>query len=435
MAGGAMRGPIPVACDLLYRCAVPTARPALALLVLLALLPFGAVLQFRAIAPAALVTLLLTVIAGRWAMGAWLWPQGARAWLAPGLAGLLTLSSLWAPEPGRVLDLGLRLFAFTVLGAMAIRVVMATPPARFAPLPWVLAGGLAAGALAALFDDASGNALRAAVRGLREAHATLFFGLKPAVSVIAVLLPLAVFCPRLPRLLRLALAALGLAVAWALPAESARIALVAGLLLGLAAQAAGVWVARALGAGLAAGILCAPLIMAGLLAAMPSIERLPPSAAHRVLTWDFVVARIAEKPLLGWGAEASRVMPGGRDVFDAETLTRFGLTSEASRAWFARPEAQRLPLHPHNIPLHLWLDLGALGAAAGALLAWLMGAAVSRARPLPGATGAFGAAIIVGLLSYGAWQEWWIGLLLLLAATIAARTRLASETAPTSGTD
>ncbi len=407
---------------------MPTPRPALALLVLLALLPLGAVLQFRAIAPAAAITLGLTVIAGRWALGAWPWPRGALAWAAPGLAGLVTLSALWAPEPGRVLDLGLRLIAFLALGAMAARTVAETPPERFAALPWVLALGLAAGALAALYDDATGNALRAAVRGLREAHSRLFFGLKPAVSVIAVLLPLAVFSPRLPRAPRMGLAALGLAVAWALPAESARLALVAGLLLGLAARATGPWLARALGGGLAAGLLLAPVIMAGLLAAMPSLERLPPSAAHRVLTWDFVVQRIAEKPVLGWGAEASRVMPGGRDPFDAETLTRFGLTSEASRAWFARPEAHRLPLHPHNIPLHLWLDLGALGALAGAALAWLMGAAIARARPLPGATGAFGAAIIVGLLSYGAWQEWWIGLLLILAATIAAGTRLTSGT-------
>jgi hypothetical protein len=56
---------------------------------------------------------------------------------------------------------------------------------------------------------------------------------------------------------------------------------------------------------------------------------------------------------------------------------------------------------------------------------------VASARPLPGATGAFGATIIVGLLSYGAWQEWWIGLLLILAATIAARTRLTSGTGST----
>jgi O-antigen ligase len=410
---------------------VLTPRPALALLVLLAILPFGAVLQFRAIAPAAAVTLALTVIAGRWAAGAWPWPRGTLAWAALGLAALVTISALWAPEPGRVLNLGLRLLAFMALGAMAARVLAETPPERLAPLPWVLAGGVLAGGLAALYDDATGNALRAAVRGLQEAHARLFFGLKPAVSVIAVLLPLVVFCPRLPRALRLGIAALGLAVAWALPAESARIALMAGLLLGLAAQATGPWLARALGAGLAAGVLLAPAIMAGLLAVMPSLERLPPSAAHRVLTWEFVVQRIAEKPLLGWGAEASRVMPGGADTFEADTLTRFGLTSEASRAWFARREASRLPLHPHNIPLHIWLELGAVGALAGAVLAWAMGAAVASARPLPGATGAFGAAIIVGLLSYGAWQEWWIGLLLILAATIAARTRLTSGTGST----
>ncbi|MCX8134796.1 MAG: O-antigen ligase family protein [Roseococcus sp.] len=403
-----------------------TPRPALPFLVLLAILPLGAVLQFRTIAPGTTVALLLTVLAARGATGRWPWPRGALALAALGLMGLLTLSALWAPEPLRVVTLGLRLSVFLLLGAMAARALAELPPERLAPLPWVLAGGLAAGALAALYDDASGHALRAAVRAGAELSWRIGFGLKPAVSVLAVLLPLAVFAPALPRALRAGLAALGLGVAFALPAESARLALVAGLLLGLAATAAGPWLARALGGALALGVLAAPLLMAGALALLPSLERLPPSAAHRVLTWDFVLERIAERPLLGWGAEASRVMPGGGETFDAGTLARFGLTSEASRAWFARPEANRLPLHPHNMPLQIWLELGAPGALAAAVLAWLLGAAAARARPQPAATGAFGAAIIVGLLSYGAWQEWWIGLLLVLAAALAAGTRLTS---------
>lgn len=403
-----------------------TPRPALPLLVVLAILPFGAVLQFRAIAPGATVALLLTVLAARAANGRWPWPRGALPVAALALTGLLTLSALWAPEPFRVLDLGLRLSLFLLLGAMAARALSEAPAEGLAPLPWVLAGGLVAGAIAALADYASGHALRAAVRGWSEIPWRIVFGLKPAVSVLAVLLPLVVFAPALPRLLRAGIAMLGLAVAFALPAESARLALVAGLLFGLAAQAAGPWVARALGGALAIGVLAAPLFMAGALALLPSLERLPPSAAHRVLTWDFVLERIAEKPLLGWGAEASRVIPGGRDGFGEARLSRFGLTSEASRAWFARPEAHALPLHPHNMPLQIWLDLGLPGALAGAVLAWLLGAAAARARPHPAATGAFAAAIVVGLLSYGAWQEWWIGLMLLLAAAIAAGARLTS---------
>ncbi|WP_027285477.1 O-antigen ligase family protein [Rubritepida flocculans] len=403
-----------------------TPRPALPLLVALAILPLGAVLQFRAIAPGATVALLLTVLAARLAKGSWPWPRGALPVAALGLVAWLTLSALWAPEPWRVLDLGLRLAAFMLLGAMAARALSELPPERLAPLPWVLAGGLAAGALAALADQASGHALRAAARGWTEIPWRIVFGLKPAVSVLAVLLPLAVFAPALPRLLRAGLAALGLAAAFALPAESARLAMVAGLLLGLAARAAGSWVARALGGALALGVLAAPWLMAGALALLPSLERLPPSAAHRVLTWDFVLERIAEKPLLGWGAEASRVIPGGRDGFDEARLSRFGLTSESSRAWFARPEAQALPLHPHNMALQLWLDLGLPGALLGAALAWLLGVAAARARPPAAATGALAAAIMVGLLSYGAWQEWWIGLMLLLVAALAAGSRITS---------
>jgi hypothetical protein len=53
---------------------------------------------------------------------------------------------------------------------------------------------------------------------------------------------------------------------------------------------------------------------------------------------------------------------------------------------------------------------------AGAL-GWL---AAAVPRPLlPAATGAFAAAAIVGMLSYGVWQEWWIGMQILLVVTMA----------------
>ncbi|MFC7608386.1 hypothetical protein [Teichococcus aestuarii] len=92
--------------------------------------------------------------------------------------------------------------------------------------------------------------------------------------------------------------------------------------------------ARAAGALLAVAVLAAPLMFSAALPRLPALDAIPPSAAHRVLIWEFVLERIGERPLLGWGGESSRSLPGGRDTFTPEALERFGLGGAVSRAWF-----------------------------------------------------------------------------------------------------
>ncbi len=92
--------------------------------------------------------------------------------------------------------------------------------------------------------------------------------------------------------------------------------------------------------------------------------------------------------------------------------------SAESRAWFARPQPQRLPLQPHNAALQVWLDLGLLGAVLAAWLAVALG--IAAARIGPGAVGALAAGAVTGMLSYGVWQEWWIGFALLVVAGLQA---------------
>ena len=76
------------------------------------------------------------------------------------------------------------------------------------------------------------------------------------------------------------------------------------------------------------------------------------SVGHRLLIWDFAGKRIAERPLLGWGLDASRAIPGGKELI--------------------RPDQKRLPLHPHDAALQVWLELGLPGAVLFALLlGWL----------------------------------------------------------------
>jgi O-antigen ligase len=393
-------------------------RPALPIAVLLLLLPAGAVLQFRATAPAAAAVLALTVLLHRRAAGAWPWPRGAVAASALALLAWLGVSALWSIEPFRAAELALRLGAFVLMGAMAARAMTLTPAAALAPIPPALGLGVALGAVLALGDGVSGHAVRAWVRGLDVIPWNIGFGAKPAISLLALLLPLALFGARLPWPARAAVAGLAAGAALAVPADGARLSLLAGLAAGLAALWLGPWVARALGIGLAAVILAAPWLVGAVLAWQPMLDRLPPSAAHRVITWEFAAARIAERPLLGWGGEASRSLPGADAPIPEAVLERHGLNAPATRHFFRVTGARMLQLHPHNMALQLWLELGAVGALLGAALA--LAAGLALAAQGPGGAGAFAAGIVTVMTGYGAWQEWWIGLVLLAAATLAA---------------
>jgi len=394
--------------------------------ILLLVMPAIAVGQYRGIALAGTIAFIAAILAHRQAFGRLPWPlvrhESRTTLLALLPLAWCLLTAAWAEEPGRAATTALSAAGFVLLGSATARALAEEPPARIERMLRLLFWGLALGILLAFLDQVTGNALRAAVRGLREAPATLFFGLKPAGSLIAVLLPLAATLRQVPWQARAALVAGGLITLLLLPATSAKIAAVLGLLALLAARMLGPWLARGIGAALAAGFVAAPLVFGAVLPRLPSLETIPPSAAHRILIWDFALGRIAEHPVVGWGGEASRSVPGGRDVFDAATLTRFGLTSPASRAWFARPEAQRLPLHTHNAMIQVWLELGGVGAVLVALL--MLGLSWAAAASGPAGTGVLASAATVGMLSYGVWQEWWIGLLLVVIAVFSAMNRL-----------
>jgi O-antigen ligase len=137
------------------------------------------------------------------------------------------------------------------------------------------------------------------------------------------------------------------------------------------------------------------------------------SGIHRLLIWRFAADRVAERPLLGWGMDASRAIPGGKTDFNdiLPTLHYPG-------------GAEALPLHPHDAALQWQLELGipglALGLAIVIFVLYRIGwrdtlAAHERAAALA----LCGSALIVALLSFGIWQSWWQSTLWLVAALYA----------------
>lgn len=155
------------------------------------------------------------------------------------------------------------------------------------------------------------------------------------------------------------------------------------------------------GIGLAASVLLAPAIDRQ----MPSPKQLfesidlPRSAYHRLLIWEFATARIDERPILGWGFNTSRAMPGGQKNLDVSEIA--------------------LPLHPHNAALQWRLELGILGALFGATL-FLVSTEMARRYAAgrvarAGAVATIVATSAIAMLSFGAWQTWWVSAIFLIA--------------------
>ena len=128
------------------------------------------------------------------------------------------------------------------------------------------------------------------------------------------------------------------------------------------------------------------------------------SAQHRVEIWNFSADRIAEKPLLGWGFDSARHI--GERFFEA------GEAGEAGRLIVS--------LHPHNAPLQVMLELGAIGAVIALALLWLV---AHRLDTLPSRTREFAqslfiATFAVACVAFGTWQNWWLALMVSLALLV-----------------
>ena len=83
------------------------------------------------------------------------------------------------------------------------------------------------------------------------------------------------------------------------------------------------------------------------------------SYVHRLYIWEYVGQKISSNWILGYGGDSSRDESVGGETKQWPFLEKHGST-------FINSDA--IPLHPHNLPLQLWLELGAVGALLGGML-------------------------------------------------------------------
>ncbi|MEE2566352.1 O-antigen ligase family protein [Hyphobacterium marinum] len=169
----------------------------------------------------------------------------------------------------------------------------------------------------------------------------------------------------------------------------------------------------ALFGSIAGAFVVVPLTLPGLASLMPQSVRdaLPFSWDIRLEIWTYAGDTLRERLWTGWGFDASRVI-NDEGVIRGDTF-------------------QLLPLHPHNGPLHVWLETGAFGAMLLAFALVMVGGRIAgapRLSRLQAASIAWVASAYFAFVffSYGVWQEWHmaaLGLAMAGVAFLGARTR------------
>ena len=397
--------------------------PGLAFAAVAAAVPPLALFAPRASTPA-VIALTIVCLAVWWRQGrpVRVFDKGIAGLLA-GLVAWAALSIMWSLDSTFAVRGVLKLAGNLLVGGCLLSFALAlAADARGAVERALMVGmGLCVFVLAveALFDAPMYRLLSFGPGGAEELFYFLLgdygqFWLKPATSLTALFVwPVILALARRGRfaLAVVALAAV-LAVAYGLGNTTALAALALGTL-----TAGVVFVFRrragvALAAILAVGIVGAPLMTATVLkprSLSPETEFVSFALLHRLYIWEFAAEAITQHPARGWGMNASRVLPGGKErVFDDFRQMSVG---------------QVMPLHPHNLSLQMWLELGLPGALlAGALVALVLLRLTRRRldRSLSTiACGQFAAGFVISSFSFGAWQSWWLAALWLAASLTA----------------
>ncbi|HEV2302198.1 MAG TPA: O-antigen ligase family protein [Stellaceae bacterium] len=207
----------------------------------------------------------------------------------------------------------------------------------------------------------------------------------------------------------------GLALAIA-PSATGRIAALVGLCVLLVAFASCRIVAGGLAAASALIAAATPFLLralaqdrAAIAARLLVTPHLRISGLARLEIWDYMTARVFERPLLGWGLWSAKFVPIG--------------ANEMGRYLYAGLQGN----YPHNEWLQLWVETGAFGAAVALAFALFVLRRIHRSLSpsfRPFAYAAFACAMTISLSNYEITTDsWWAALVACAYLFIALRAQ------------
>ncbi len=334
---------------------------------------------------------------------------------APLLLWML-VSALWALDRGGAASLAIRLAGLALAGFVLIGQFRDQAPETLRLPVVALAAGLTLCAAAVAIDLPLGGDLgRSLHPPAGETYDPALFYARAATLHAAFVIPLLL---ALIRLRAVPLAVLHTVITVVALFETASLSAKIALALGFGLLAVVYLLPRLRWAGLAVLVLAAVAVPAVFPIHPTEAEACwltnhKPSAMHRILIWDFVAEHIHQRPVAGWGLDAARNLPGGKD----QVLLHWCPPSPAAGAAI----------------LQIWLELGGIGALLSFGVAfWGIARAFRRPEwrtPMTQAmiTASLAATLSIALVSFGIWQEWFLAGLFVAAGPGLLAARMTFE--------
>ncbi len=314
---------------------------------------------------------------------------------------LLWLGLAWSIMPAITLSGDLQMTGLFVAGLVLLGLHRAISPGASAILR-VIAIAAVIGPVILLIDLAAGHPLLSSITGRAAGDNVYYAKLSRGFGQFAVLIwPILAFTWRTSRRWQAALITILFAALLVDQGEN-NVAITVffpiGLLVAFAATAVPKLVVRGLGACVIVAALGTPFIVHEIgRRFMASAETVKLSFRHRLEIWDFMTAHAFERPLSGWGWQASRFLH---------------VTAE-EQGHYKYLVAEHIPPHPHDFWIQLWVETGVLGVILGLtftlIVLWRISRQPQDIRPF--GLGAFATAFGLSLPSYNLGTDsWWCAL-------------------------
>jgi len=358
--------------------------------------------------------LVIRAVRGRFALK----PNGLLVVLMTLLIGWAAISSFWAINPERAITSSVRIALICISLIVLIDATKKLDQEQRQKFGYWLVGGTVTGLMLTGTLILSSSAVSAWLGGSGLTGPELA-NLNRTSSVISLLVwPVALILAQIySRLAAAAVIVLSALLLFALAPSTPLVAFVVGLVAFVIA-----WISHGLGKRVLLLAFVGAVVVIPLLdvLAPPLIDFLasniasPHSEIHRLVIWQFAAEHIFEHPLVGWGLDASRAIPGNSEQL---FLFHFGATAETGQA---------LPLHPHNALIQIWLELGLVGVILVGAIFSLVVASIPKSLHNRARSAALIAttacSFTIAQLGFGIWQGWWmatLGLMVMIAIATA----------------